>query len=60
MAEAVRLEEALRNLLKDSDQRMGRWYNEYFGTQPYHLLNDRLQKIQNIAAIELQLLTTTI
>ena len=35
MAEAVRLGEALRNLLKDSDQRMGRWYNEYFGTQPY-------------------------
>ena len=35
MAEAVRLEEALRNLLKDTDTRMGRWYSEYFGTQPY-------------------------
>mmetsp|Transcript_43732 Transcript_43732/g.64188 ORF Transcript_43732/g.64188 Transcript_43732/m.64188 type:complete len:358 (-) Transcript_43732:587-1660(-) len=35
MSEAVRLEEALRNLLKDTDQRMGRWYGEYYGTQPY-------------------------
>ena len=37
MEEAMRQEEALRNLLKDSDQRMQRWYNEYYATQPYQV-----------------------
>lgn len=37
MAEAVQLEEALRNLLKDTDQRMGRWYSEYYAPQPYQV-----------------------
>eukprot|EP00287_Rhodomonas_sp_CCMP768_P012757 CAMPEP_0196724054 /NCGR_PEP_ID=MMETSP1091-20130531/6069_1 /TAXON_ID=302021 /ORGANISM="Rhodomonas sp., Strain CCMP768" /LENGTH=350 /DNA_ID=CAMNT_0042066139 /DNA_START=52 /DNA_END=1104 /DNA_ORIENTATION=+ len=35
VAEAVRTEETLRNLVKDVDQRMNRWYHEYFGSQPY-------------------------
>ena len=37
MEEAIRQEEALRNLLKDLDQRMQRWYNEYYATQPYQV-----------------------
>jgi hypothetical protein len=37
MEEAMRQEEGLRNLLKDSDQRMQRWHDDYYATQPYQV-----------------------